>query len=771
MPKHRSARRPQKSRAGSPDHQGRHDTPQRQSPALDRQSIVLLREGIQLHRLGQLHQAAAHYRKILERDPSQTDALLLLGSILVRHDPGQAVTLLHKAAAARPQSPDVHLNLGHALHATSELDAARRSFRRALQLKPGGFPEALMGLAGVCQSQGNLAEAEDYLRRALALQPDSPDLLQRLADTQKAMGRFGDARDSYQRALEIAPGHLAARLNLANLLAATGDASTALDHYHRALADHADVSDAHYNLGTLLSALNRNHEAVTHLQQAIRLNPNHALALNNLGGVLLNLQQLSEAEEALNKALALKPDFLDARDNLIATRMKLADWQDLSTLREALLEPALQDIEPQVLRPFAMLGLPTPVSPAEQQKLIRAYAQRETHRLQTAEQRPFQHATQPPRKHLRIAYLSSDFRNHATSHLIQGLFSHHDRQHLQVICYSTGMDDHSSQRHRIATTVDAFHDLQGSSWSEVAERIHGDGIDILVDLNGFTTGDRFPALTLRPAPIQVSYLGFPGTLGSHCVDYLIADAVVIPPGEEQFYDESVVRMPYSYQVNDRDRPIGETPTRRDCGLPENATVFSCFCNTYKLEPMIFAVWMRILHRVSGSVLWLLGKNPTAEKHLRTSAATQGIDPGRLIFAQPVPHAEHLARHRLADLALDTHYYNGHTTTSDALWAGLPVITLPGGTFASRVSLSLLKAVGLEELAVADATAFEDLAVHLASHSQALADLKSRLAAHRLDAPLFDTARFARDLERAFAIMWDRHSRGEAPRGFDLSPQA
>jgi predicted O-linked N-acetylglucosamine transferase (SPINDLY family) len=360
--------------------------------------------------------------------------------------------------------------------------------------------------------------------------------------------------------------------------------------------------------------------------------------------------------------------------------------------------------------------------------------------------------------------MSSDFRDHPTTHLTQGMFRQHDRERVEVFGYSLGRDDASRYRRQVVESCDHFRDVSTLNAGETARRIHADGIDILVDLNGHTTGNRFEVLALKPAPIQVSYLGYPGTLGAEFVDYLLTDEIVTPPGMDTFFDEQLVRLPNCYQVNARDTPeAGEIPSRAACGLPESAFVFCCFNNPYKIDPLMFDVWARILQRVENSVLWLFGKYEAALTNLRREAKARGLARERLIFAERVPLAEHLARQSQADLFLDTYYYNAHTTASDMLWAGVPVLTCPGATFASRVCTSVLHAAGLPEMSVADLTAYENTAVALAGDPGRLQWMRQQLAANHASSPLFDSGRFVRNLENAYRQMWDAHEQGK-PRG-------
>ena len=363
----------------------------------------------------------------------------------------------------------------------------------------------------------------------------------------------------------------------------------------------------------------------------------------------------------------------------------------------------------------------------------------------------------------RIGYLSSDFRNHATSHLTQGLFGLHDRDEFEVFCYSFGSDDGSVYRKRIERDCDHFRDLRNRPYWAIAETIARDGIDILMDLNGYAAGRRPKIVALRPAPLQISLLGDPGTMGADFIDYLVADRIVVPPEMEAFYSEELVFMPHSYFVTDHEQPISERRFKRaECGLPEKGFVYCCFNSNYKIEPEIFDLWMRILKEVPESVLWLYESTPAAPENLREEAAARGVRGDRLVFAQTLPKPEHLARHRLADLFLDTLICNAHTTATDALWAGLSLITCPGQTFESRVAASLLTAIGLPELIMPDLETYEKTAVRLATNPEELQGIRDKLAKNRLTTPLFDTARWTRNWEKALKVMWERYERGEEP---------
>jgi predicted O-linked N-acetylglucosamine transferase (SPINDLY family) len=371
---------------------------------------------------------------------------------------------------------------------------------------------------------------------------------------------------------------------------------------------------------------------------------------------------------------------------------------------------------------------------------------------------------------IRLAYVSGDFLNHATAVLMAELFELHDRARFEVIAISYGPDDRSELRGRLVKAFDQFHDVGAKSGLEIARQIRALEADIAIDLKGYTTDYRGQIFVHRPAPVQANYLGFPGTLGTKDFDYIIADPIVLPPEHEPYYAEQVARLPGCYQVNDRKRAIAAaTPSRAEAGLPPDGFVFCCFNNNWKILPTMFDVWMRLLKKAEGGVLWLLRDNDSVEVNLRREAAVRGVDPARLVFAGRASHAKHLARHRLADLFLDTLPYNAHTTASDALWAGLPVLTCRGETFAGRVAASVLQAADLPELVTANLADYETLALRLAQERDLLSDIKAKLARNRDTCRLFDTTTFARHIEAAYTTMWEISQRGEKPRSFDVQP--
>lgn len=526
--------------------------------------------------------------------------------------------------------------------------------------------------------------------------------------------------------------------------------------------EHLDViaAVALGNLGALSLDHGQPAAAAVHLTQAIARQPMMPECHFNLGRARELGGDLGDAVARYTEAHRLAPDNPKFLCQLVHVQMKCCQWADL-TARWQLLDEhvsrALADGRPPAESPFKHVA--RCMDPALNTAVARAWSRSICTR--SAKRPPA-----PPgkaRDRLTIGYLSADYHNHATAHLMLGLFGSHDRSRFRVMAYSTGPDDGSRYRQRIRRDCDGFVDVSGLGDGAAAERIAADGVHILVDLKGYTRHHRLGICARRPAPLAVTYLGFPGSTGADFIDYIIADPSIVPPEQAPLYAEQVVTLPHCYQVNDHRQPIARTGmTRADAGLPETAFVFCAFHQAFKIEPVMFDVWMRILNRVPDSVLWLLDNGPDARANLRREAEQRGISANRLIFAPRVDKDIHLERIGLADLGIDTRIYTGHTTTSDALWAGLPVVALRGRHFASRVSASILHAVGLADLLVDRLDEYAQLTTELARSPFLLNRLRHRLSEYRATAPLFDTLRFTRHLEAAFIEMWRRHVNGQPP---------
>jgi len=515
-----------------------------------------------------------------------------------------------------------------------------------------------------------------------------------------------------------------------------------------------------------LADLHRLDEALSSYERMLAARPSDVGALHHRALTLLELKRYEEAAHGFADVLKAQPAFPYARGNLLYSRLNACDWDGLERERGDI--SARLKAGERVVTPIQHAAFSSSLE--DQLQAARIWA---ADKYPAAETLWREEAYRNDR--IRVAYLSADFHSHATAALMAGVFEHHDRERFQTVAMSFGPDDGSDMRARLVAAFDSFVDVRDKSDGEVAALLRQRKVDIAVDLKGYTQDARPGILAHRAAPLQVGYLGFPGTMGVDYIDYIIADRTVIPAGHEPFYSEKIAYLPDTYQANDAKRRISQSAlARRDLGLPEEAFVFCCFNNNFKIMPAIFAIWMELLAAVEGSVLWLLQDNAAAARNLQREAAARGIAPERLIFAQRTNLDAHLARHRLADLFLDTLPYNAHTSASDALWAGLPVVTCLGETFAGRVAASLSRAVGLPELVTESLGDYEALALRLARDPAMLSALKAKLAHNRATHPLFDTARFTRNLEAAYIVMLERHRQTLPPAHFalsDLAPSA
>jgi predicted O-linked N-acetylglucosamine transferase (SPINDLY family)/glycosyltransferase involved in cell wall biosynthesis len=630
--------------------------------------------------------------------------------------------------AAVPETALSAKAAGNILKTAGELKGAIALYRRSLEIEPDYAP-ALYNLGLVFHETEQFDEAEACFRRVAALDPRDAEALFHLGVLLQRRMRLDEAADTFRLALRHAPDnpHLWMRLGDVGIARLTGRSlREAAECFRKALELQPGLADAHFALGNVHRFDGRHDEALRSFQEALRLEPTSAA----FGAGLLNEMQ------------------------------QLCDWSRLDDLSEFLRRSAIERPE-QALHPFSLLSIPS--TPKEQLACAKNFSRLLAGTMAAERTRLGFRFDRPPRGRLRIGYLSAEFHAHATAYLAAELFELHDRGRFEVLAYSYGPDDGSPIRARLRRGFDRFVDLGSRSHAEAAAAIRADGVDILVDLKGYTMHARPEIMALRPAPVQVNFLGYPGTMGAEFIDYIVGDRFVTPAGEAGHFSESLAILPDCYQVNDRRRQVAETPPRRKLGLPDGAFVFCCFNQTYKILPEFFAAWMRMLQGVPGSVLWLLEWNPFVAQNLRREATARGVDPARLIFAPSLPLAEHLGRLPAADLFLDTLPVNAHTTASDALWAGLPLLTCTGETFVSRVAESLLTAVGLPELVTRGVADYEALGLRLARAPEELLALRNKLSVNRKTAPLFDTPRFVRNLETAYEAMWRIHAAGGAPR--------
>jgi len=640
------------------------------------------------------------------------------------------------------------------------LDQAEQLCLRVLSLSADDA-NALHLLALVYKRADRLAQSLVFFERVLALHahaPFLPTVRGNYGNTLKEAGRHYEALEQYRLALEQSPDSAGMYNNMGNAYKDLCLWPQAEQAYQRALALDPLNADTLNNLGGVALNAGRHQDAVQLFRQVLQIDPDHAQACYNLGNALQDLSDFQGALQSLSRAVELDPNHVEALSCLVRLKEQCCAWDGLDGLYQRMTERVRVRQDGRIY-PFAFLS----VAQSNQDQFLcdREWANTQYLPLiQAPGWRPFEHDVRA-RSRLRIGYLSSDLHGHATAILMAEVFELHDRARFEIVAYSAGPNDGSPLRQRLLSAFDAFHEVGALSPQALAEKIHADGIDILVDLKGYTRETRSGVLAFHAAPLQVAYLGFPGTLGADLADYMLTDRFVTPLDQAEWFSEKFAYLPDCYQCNDRQREIAAPLTRADCGLPAAGFVYCCFNHAYKITPQIFAIWCRILQAVPHSVLWLLASTPMTEGNLRREAQARGVDPQRLHFARVLPLPEHLARMGVADLMLDTLPVNAHTTTSDALWAGLPVLTCAGHTFVSRVAGSLLRAVGLDECVTDTLEAYFAQACALGLDPARLGPLRQRLAQHQ-DLPLFDTPRFVRALEMLYQAMWQRRLQGLPP---------
>jgi predicted O-linked N-acetylglucosamine transferase (SPINDLY family) len=683
-------------------------------------TVEIFRRAQLLQQQGKLAEATAAYRSILELHPDHWDALNAIAAIALQGGEFENAIQLYNEIIAR------------------KIDHAEAYYKRA---------NALNGLA---RWEAALADYD----RAIAINPEYSNAYCNRGTMLERLKRWDEALVSYDRTIALNPGDYLAHYNRGTVFKELQRFDEALATYEQAIAIKSDYVEAYINRGNVLQESQRHEAAVVSYDRAIELAPVYAEAFEGRGSSLLKLRRFESAIASYDQAFALKAD----RKYILGVRryakMQVCDWDDIASDSERLIE-GLQALR-AVCPPFPALAL---VDSAALQRFAAEIFVREECPPNDAL------AAIPARLRsdkIRIGYFSADFRNHPVSLLTAELFETHDRSRFEIIAFSFGPEANDAIRARLERAFDRFINVRNQSDIEVASLARELGVDIAVDLGGFTEHSRTKIFALRAAPIQISYIGYLGTMGAPYMDYLVADTTIIPAGEQQHYSEKIVYLP-SYQVNDSQRRIAErTFSREDLRLPAVGFVFSCFNSNYKITPTTFAVWMRILTRVQGSVLFLYADNQVAERNLLKEAQRCGVDSHRIVFGKRLGVADYLARFRTMDLFLDTLPYNAGTTASDALWAGLPVLTCTGETFAGRVAASLLRAIDLPELITATPAQYEDVAVQLATNPQRMAQIRRQLADNRLVAPLFNTGLFTKNLEQAFMQIYERHNANLPP---------
>jgi protein O-GlcNAc transferase len=754
------------------------------------QAELAFQRALTCHRQGRLNEAQRLYYQTLELQPQHAPALHLLGVIAAQtHNLERAVELFAQAILKDPLNAAAYKDHGLALCRLNRHEEAIASFDRAIVLEPAnpethfsranalreckrlkaaiaGFDAAIALKPDYARAYNNRGNAHRELRqfeaavasydRAIAIEPDAADAYVNRGNALCEMRLPEAALASFGNAIAIEPKNAAAYVNRGLALAGLKRYGGAISDYDRAISLSPNTAEAFVNRGQLLAELRHYETAFANYDQAIAINPDYAKAYFSKGLLFAELRQFEAAIACYDRAIALKPDLKGARGTRQFAKMTICDWNNSET-EIALLIGEIDRNEP-ASDPFSVLALTSSAS-----------LQKKAAEIWVAEEYPLAcsaaiNSKRTEHDKVRLGYFSADFGDHPVSVLTAELFEIHDRADFEVTAFSFGPNTQDAMRKRMERAFDRFIDVRAKSDQEIALLARDIGIDIAVDLGGFTKDSKPMIFAMRAAPLQVNFLGYSGTMGAEYMDYLVADRTVIPEDSRRHYSEKIVYLPDSYLPNDSTRAIAEKKfTREELGLPAAAFVFCCFNNSYKISPDTFDVWMRILRRVEGSVLWLSESNPAAVGNLRKEAESRNVSADRLIVAKRLASLpEHLARLRAADLFIDTLPYNAHTTASDALWAGLPVLTCVGDAFASRVAASLLSAVELPELATRTLAEYEELAVELAGNSQRLREIKQTLARNRLSAPLFDTRLYTKHLEAAYLRIYERHEAGQPP---------
>ena len=657
-----------------------------------------------------------------------------------------------KQTRQQEKKVDQLFNQGILFHQQGDLAQAKKIYEQVLETQTEYF-DALHMLGVIAYQTNNYLLAEELISKAIKTNPTSASAFLNRGNALKELCRLDDALQSYDKAIAINPKFADAYNNRGNVLKELNRLDDALQSFDKSIAINPDFAMAYYNRGKALHDLKRLEDAVESYDKAIAINPSSVDSLYNRGSALQDLKRLEAALESYGKAITLEPDADFLFGKKLHLQMHLCDWSELSN-QLYLLESDIAKLS-KVIEPFPLLGIID--NPELQFLASKIYAEAEHPALHTNAD----FTKRVPDGKIRLGYFSADFRNHVVSELIVELFELHNSDRFEVYGFSFGPSSNDEMRQRISNALYRFIDISMKSDLEVAQISRSLGIDIAIDLGGFTKDSRAGIFSAHSAPIQVNYLGYPGTMGASYMDYIVADKTLIPQDSQRHYSEKIVYLPHSFQVNDSKRKIADKVfTRQDLGLPDSGFVFCCFNNNYKILPLTFESWMRLLKSVSGSVLWLYVEQATAIKNLQKEAEARGVDRSRLVFATRMNGEDHLARHRVADLFLDTLPFNAGATASTALWAGLPILTLIGKSFTARYAASLLNAMNLSELVTETQNQYEARAIELAHDPAQLAEIKAKLHRNLHSSPLFSGKLFASHIEAAYEEMYRRHIWGE-----------
>eukprot|EP00250_Pteridium_aquilinum_P034457 c7614_g1_i2 orf=522-3503(+) len=730
---------------------------------------------------GDYQKALAYYKEAIRLKPNFSDAYMNQGNVLkVLGRPQDAILCYQKAIQIRPDYAIAYGNLASVYYEQGNLDSAIMHYKQAILLD-STFIEAYNNLGNALKDAGRVEEAIVCYQACLQLQGNHPQALTNLGNIYMEANMINVAANFYKATLTVTTGLSAPYNNLATIYKQQGHYAEAIVCYNEVLRLDPLAADGLVNRGNTLKEVGRVSEAIQDYVRAVTIRPTMAEGHANLASAYKDSGHVEAAIKSYKQALSLRSDFPEATCNLLHTLQCVCDWEDRKSNFAEIERIIRQQIKMQLLpsvQPFHAIAYP--IDPLLALDISRQYAKHSALVASRFSLPSFTHPVAVPVRseggsgRLRVGYVSSDFGNHPLSHLMGSVFGMHNKENVEVFCYALSPNDGSEWRQRTASEAEHFKDVSSAVSDMIARLIAEDQIQILINLNGYTKGARNEIFAMQPAPIQVSYMGFPGTTGADYIHYLVTDEFVSPTCYSHIYSEKLVHVPHCYFVNDYKQKNLDVldpscqPKRSDYGLPEDKFIFACFNQLYKIDPEVFVTWCNILKRVPNSALWLLRFPAAGENRLRSYAVAEGVQPEQIIFTDVAVKNEHIRRSSLADLFLDTPLCNAHTTGTDVLWAGLPMITLPLEKMATRVAGSLCMATGLgEEMVVQSMKEYEEKAVSLAMNPKLLKSLTTRLQAARLTCPLFDTARWVKNLERAYFKMWNLHCSGKHPQPFKV----
>ncbi len=710
--------------------------------------------GVALQGQGKLEKAIEFYYKALLIKPDYAEAYHNMGNALKdQSELEKAIEAYNKALSLKPNYAEAYNNLGLTLQDLCKFNEAIEAYDRALSLNPD-YAEAYNNLGIAFQNQNKIEEAIECYNKAVVLKPNFAEAHNNLGISLKNQGKLDEAIDSYNKALLLMPDYADAYNNMGNAFKYKGKLNKAIESYNNAISIKPNYAKGFINLGAAFKYQGKLDEAIEAYNKALSLKPDYIEAYHNLGNAFTDQGKQDEAIEAYEKALSLKPDYEAARVQKLYQQANICDWHSIEKDRKLI--PSL-GISEKHINPLAILSL--------EDAPKRHYMRSKIYAKNNFPEKPMSFPTKTLKKseRIRIGYFSSDFVSHPVAYLIAKVIEIHNRDKFDIFAYSLIGSKDDELRKRLTKSFDVFKDVSGISDKEVAVLCRQDNIDIAIDLNGYTRNSRSSIFAYRAAPIQINFLGFPGTMGADFIDYIIADKYLIPPNNSKYFTEKQLYLPNTYMPTDNSREFSNRLiSRSDMGLPDKAFVFCCFNNNYKISDLEFDIWMRLLSKVKGSVLWLRRSNQLSDKNIIKAAKKRNICASRIVFADKLPMKEHLTRHKLADLFIDTFSFNAHTTASEALWSGLPVVTKQGQGFAARVAASLLNAIGLPELITENDHDYESLILELATNPNKLFQIKEKLAANRLSQPLFDTELYTKHLEIGYQTAYQNYCDGKVP---------